>query len=242
MRTTRIYLSSTLVIDTTVVLDKAASHHLIRVLRMKAGAAITLFNNSGHEYECTLLDQSQSAASVRVHSCQSCHTESKLQIHLLQGISRGDRMDLSIQKATELGVTNITPVMCERTNISLSTERWQKKLEHWQQIIISACEQSGRCQLAELNDICQLDDATRNSAADTRLVLDPEASTSLGMIKASSTISLLVGPEGGLTEHEIETAKQNGFSGVTLGPRVLRTETAGIASIAALQALWGDLA
>lgn len=241
MRKTRIYLSATLDVDTTTVLDKAASHHLIRVLRMKTGAAINLFNNSGNEYECTLLDLSQSAAKVRVHSCQPCHTESKLQIHLLQGISRGDRMDLSIQKATELGVTKITPVMCERTNVSLSTERWHKKLEHWQQIIISACEQSGRCQLAELTDISQLSEATRDSVAATRLVLDPATSTSLGAINATHTIALLVGPEGGLTEHEVETAKQNGFSGVTLGPRVLRTETAGIASIAALQALWGDL-
>ncbi len=242
MRKTRIFFPDKLSINTTAALNKAASHHLIRVLRMKTGAEITVFNNSGHEFECTLLNEHQSAASIRVNHCHPCQTESSLRIHLLQGISRGDRMDLSIQKATELGVHKITPVMCERSNVSLSAARTVKKLEHWQQIIISASEQSGRCQLAELTAINNLVAATAGALPDVKLVLDPTASTTLRTLNRTQSAALLSGPEGGLSNAEISQATSCGFIAVSLGPRILRTETAGIACVAALQSLWGDLA
>lgn len=227
--------------DSTVVLDKVASHHLIRVLRMKTGASITVFNNSKHEYDCVLLDENQKATSIRVNGVTECHTESPLRIHLLQGVSRGDRMDLSIQKATELGLAKITPVICTRTNVSFDPDRARKKLDHWQQIIVSACEQSGRSQLAELDDICDLETALQQTSPALKLVLDPRADTSLRKIDAHNDIILLIGPEGGLSEAEVALAKQNGFIGISLGPRILRTETAAIACISALQTLWGDL-
>ncbi|MGB5396993.1 MAG: 16S rRNA (uracil(1498)-N(3))-methyltransferase [Gammaproteobacteria bacterium] len=240
MRITRIYYSGNLSAGTTLRLDKSASHHLVRVLRMKPGASIIVFNNTAYEYECELLDDNQSATSIRVNAQQECHTESCLRIHLLQGVSRGDRMDISIQKATELGVDMITPVICNRTNISFDVQRSKKKREHWQQVIISACEQSGRSQLAKLPAITAFEQALQASPQQLKLVLDPTASTSLRSLQPDNTIALLIGPEGGLTESEIEQAKQAGFIGVSLGPRVLRTETAGIAAISALQVLWGD--
>ncbi len=227
--------------NSTVVLDKTASHHLIRVLRMKAGAEITVFNNSAHEYDCVLLDENQKAASIRINAMTECHRESPLRIHLLQGVSRGDRMDLSIQKATELGIDKITPVLCNRTNISLDTERKKKKLDHWQQIIISASEQSGRSQLVKLDTVSTLETTLQQTMPGLKLVLNPTASTSLRALDKAEEIVLLIGPEGGLTEIEIELAEKHGFTGVSLGPRILRTETASIACIAALQALWGDL-
>jgi 16S rRNA (uracil1498-N3)-methyltransferase len=227
--------------NSTVVLDKTASHHLIRVLRMKAGTAITVFNNSAYEYDCELLDENQKAASIRVNAVTECHRESPLRIHLLQGVSRGDRMDLSIQKATELGIGKITPVLCNRTNVSLDIERQKKKLAHWQQIIISACEQSGRSQHVDLDTACTLEVALQQTMPALKLVLDPAADTSLRTIDKAEEVILLIGPEGGLTKTEIELAQKHGFIGVSMGPRILRTETASIACIAALQALWGDL-
>jgi 16S rRNA (uracil1498-N3)-methyltransferase len=241
VRTTRIYYASDLAVNSTVMLDKTASHHLIRVLRMKAGAEITVFNNSTHEYNCVLLDENQKAASIRVNAVVECHRESPLRIHLLQGVSRGDRMDLSIQKATELGVDKITPVLCNRTNVSLDTERQKKKLAHWQQITISASEQSGRSQLVKLDTVCTLETALQHTKPALKLVLDPAANTSLRTLNKVEEVVLLIGPEGGLSETEIELAQKHDFIGVSLGPRILRTETAGIACIAALQALWGDL-
>ena len=207
---------------------------------MKAGAVITVFNNSIYEYSCELLDDNQSAVSIRVGSRHECNTESELRIHLLQGVSRGDRMDISIQKATELGVHMITPVICNRTNISFDAQRSKKKHQHWQQIIISACEQSGRSQLATLSDITTYELSLKQTLQGLKLVLDPAAQTSLRSLQPDSDITLLIGPEGGLTEDEIEQARQAGFTSVSLGPRVLRTETAGIAAISALQVLWGD--
>lgn len=209
---------------------------------MKTGAVITVFNNSPYQYDCELLDENQKATSIRVNSRSECHTESQLRIHLLQGVSRGDRMDLSIQKATELGLSKLTPVICTRTNISFDADRARKKTQHWQQIIVSACEQSGRSQLTELDDICKLDIALQQATTPAlKLVLNPQAKSALRTLSSNEKVTLLIGPEGGLTEAELEQAEQNGFIGVSLGPRILRTETAGIACIAALQALWGDL-
>ena len=207
---------------------------------MKAGASIIVFNNTPYEYTCELLDDNQNSASIRVKTKHECHTESSLQIHLLQGVSRGDRMDISIQKATELGVAEISPVICSRTNISFDEQRSRKKHEHWQQVIISACEQSGRSQLAKLSGITTFEQSLRQAQQELKLVLDPTAEASLRSLQPQINIALLIGPEGGLTENEIDQAKQAGYIGVALGPRVLRTETAGIAAISALQVLWGD--
>jgi 16S rRNA (uracil1498-N3)-methyltransferase len=208
---------------------------------MKTGACITVFNNTPFEYTCEVLDENQNSSRVNVISKNDCHTESALHIHLLQGISRGDRMDICIQKATELGVAMITPVICNRTNLSFDTQRARKKHDHWQQIIISACEQSGRSQLATLSNISSFEQSVQQASQALKLVLDPAADVSLRSMQPNDNIALLIGPEGGLSDDEICQAKQHDFIGVTLGPRILRTETAGISAISALQVLWGDL-
>jgi 16S rRNA (uracil1498-N3)-methyltransferase len=240
MRTTRVYQPATLSAGGDTTLDKSASHHLLRVLRMRTGDALVVFNGDGNHYHGVLQDEVLHGASVHIHVAQPCVNESPLRIELLQGISRGDRMDVCLQKATELGVSRVLAIDCARSQANLNMERVQKKLAHWQHIIISACEQSARCVVPELNYSAQLASAMSQCNADLKLVLAPDAQTSLKQITPARHVALLVGPEGGLSESEIEQAVQAGFSRVRLGPRTLRTETAGPACIAALQTLWGD--
>lgn len=160
----------------------------------------------------------------------------------MQGISRGERMDYAIQKAVELGVKRIMPVITERCNVQLSGDRAEKRLNHWQGVVISACEQSGRSFLPELLPITSLDTALAEVNDDCKLVLDPEAVQGFSSVKKASRITLLIGPEGGLSDTEVQRAMDGGFTGITLGPRILRTETASAAALAMVQARWGDLA
>ena len=223
-------------------LPDSVHRHAVQVLRLRPGGQIRLFNGQGLEHEATLtlVDKRQSRVDIGQRIAEQ--SESPLKITLLQGISRGERMDFAIQKAVELGVTRIMPVMTERCNIQLKQDRAQKRLDHWQGVLISACEQSGRAFLPELTPVTNLQSALTSVQDELKLVLDPQASTGFHDLPRSQTLTLLIGPEGGLSDDEIQQARQQGFTAVKFGPRILRTETAATAALAVVQTLWGDLA
>lgn len=223
-------------------LPEAVHRHAIQVLRLKKGALIQLFDGKGLEYQATLTHVERKRAEAELGEQLTPASESPLTITLLQGISRGERMDFAIQKAVELGVNQIIPVMTERCNVQLKQDRVEKRLAHWQGVIISACEQSGRAVLPRLTEVVDLQTAM-NSATDTlKLVLDPQAQKRFSDLQAATQLTLLIGPEGGLTDDEVDMAKSSGFTAVQFGPRILRTETASTAALAVVQSLWGDLA
>lgn len=209
---------------------------------MKAGAELSLFNGQGLELIAQLEQVEKRQATVKLQQPIETNNESPLDILLMQGISRGERMDYAIQKAVELGVKRIMPVITERCNVQLSGDRAEKRLNHWQGVVISACEQSGRSFLPELLPITSLDTALVEVNDDCKLVLDPEAVQGFSSVQKASRITLLIGPEGGLSDTEVQRAMDGGFTGITLGPRILRTETASAAALAMVQARWGDLA
>lgn len=242
MRIPRIYHPSPLIVDQQVELAPDAVNHLVNVLRLKPGHPIVLFNGDGNEYSAELLTIEKRKACASVDAKLSISVESPLAIHLGQGISRGDRMELVMQKAVELGVTDITPLITERCGVKLNEQRWQKKLQQWQKIIISACEQCGRNSLPTLHPATQFNDWVNHSTQQLRLTLHPRAEKSIRHLSVPPQgVRLLIGPEGGFSDGEIYTTEEAGFQTVQLGPRVLRTETAALATITALQAMYGDL-
>ncbi|MBI5461646.1 MAG: 16S rRNA (uracil(1498)-N(3))-methyltransferase [Gammaproteobacteria bacterium] len=244
MPTPRIYLPIALHPGIDVALDARAVGHVVRVLRLRAGDELILFNGSGtDEYRAQLLDVRKDSAICRILSQHSHHTESPLTLELAQGISRGERMDYTIQKTVELGVQRIVPLSTERSQVKLSGEREEKRLQHWQGIILHACEQSGRTTLPELLPVQRLDHwLTHRTRMTQALFLDPEGDVSVSSLSGPVTsVSLLVGPEGGLSPAERDLAIAGGFLRLRLGPRVLRTETAALVALAALQGIWGDL-
>ena len=241
MRTTRIYFNGRITAGATLTLPVRASNHLVRVLRCKKDSAVSVFNGEGGEFSATLLNEDPKAANVIINSFVDINRESPLRIRLIQGLSRSEHMDTTIQKATELGATEIIPVICERS-ANISRERASKKYERWNQIAISACEQSGRNLLPIIHQATTFEKAINEVSADTRLVLDPAAAKGINDIKPDiASICIISGPEGGLSEHEINTSFDAGYNRIKFGPRILRTETAGPAVIAALQTLWGDM-
>ena len=228
-------------------LGRDSSNHLIRVLRTKVDTPITLFNGDGFDYLCRTLDDNSKETRVLVESKISLNTESNLNLTLIQGLSRHDRMETTIQKSVELGVNKIIPVICQRSNIKSSTDKVQKKLDHWRKVAISACEQSHRNRIPDITDIVLLSDLTQHLDQDSvKIILNPTAKESLKDIKNKyhelphAAMSVFIGPEGGLNNDEIERLKNIAFTGITFGPRILRTETAGPAVISVLQMLWGD--
>lgn len=247
MSTPRIYLPVTLQPGIEVALDARAAGHAIRVLRLRVGDALLLFNGDGNDYAGELIEVRKEHAVCRIHTALERPTESPLRIELAQGISRGERMDYTLQKAVELGVQRIVPLATERSQVKLSGEREEKRLQHWSGIILHACEQSGRSRIPELLPVQRLDlwlagRERRCQPQIQALFLDPEGDVSVGTLKAPvDDISLLVGPEGGLSPAERELAVRAGFLRLRLGPRVLRTETAALTALAALQGIWGDL-
>ena len=240
MKSPRTFQNTPLEAGYDIELEKNACHHLTRVLRLKNGDDITLFNGDGHEYPATLLIQGKKIFAQIINQVAT-DRESNLNITLLQGISKGDRMDICIQKAVELGVNKIIPVICQRTVVNLKAERSEKKLRHWQGIVISACEQSGRNKLPELAKPKTLKETLEYSFTGLNLTLDPLTEFSFASFEPESNeVTLLIGPEGGLTQDEIELSLKNNFKAARMGKRILRTETASIAAISALQTLWGD--
>ncbi|WP_022978540.1 16S rRNA (uracil(1498)-N(3))-methyltransferase [Nevskia ramosa] len=238
---TRIHIPVPLTVGASLDLPDEAARHVAQVLRMKIGEPLTLFNGNGGEYAATITATGRRDVSVNVESFDPVDRESRLDITLAQCVSKGERMDYTVQKAVELGVTRILPLLSERSVVKLDAERWDKKLEHWRGIAVSACEQSGRTSLPAVLPVQKLDGWLASSDRALRLVLAPTESVSLRSLAAASNIALLIGPEGGLSDNEIAAARRAGCVGIGLGPRVLRTETAGVAALAALQLLWGDL-
>ncbi|WP_456375844.1 16S rRNA (uracil(1498)-N(3))-methyltransferase [Thiolapillus sp.] len=241
MRRPRSYLPLKLSIGDDVELPANVAHHLIQVLRMRAGQEIILFNGEdGIDYRAELTHARKRQASARILSGGEAEPLADLQIHLALGISRGERMDLAIQKAVELGVSSLSPLITARSRMKLPPERQEKRLRHWKNIMISACEQSGRRRLPQLHPPRKLNDWLQKAPAYC-LLLDPRGNRCLRqMEKPGKELGLLIGPESGFNDEERMLAAQAGCTEVRLGPRVLRTETAPLAAIAAIQTLWGD--
>ncbi|NMQ18242.1 16S rRNA (uracil(1498)-N(3))-methyltransferase [Candidatus Competibacter phosphatis] len=242
MRVPRFYLPMSLVTSATVPLNEHAFNHAVRVLRLKPGAPLVLFDGEGEAFAATLGEVGKREAWARVAEALPEEAEPPLRIVLAQGVSRGEKMDHTVQKAVELGVAAIQPLFAERGGVGLSGERLSRKIQHWRGIVIGACEQCGRNRLPELREPLALAAwLTSPMAPGPYLLLDPLAEQGLrDLDPPTGAITLLIGPEGGLSPAEIAQARTAGFSGVRLGPRVLRTETAGVAALAAVQALWGD--
>lgn len=242
MRTIRIYTTASCQPEQIYALEDDAANHVGRVLRMQSGQELTLFNGDGYDYPAIITEAGKKQVLVNVLSQQPNPVESPLQIHLGQGISRGDRMDFAIQKAVELGVTAITPLFTERCGVKLDGERLQKRTEQWQKIAISACEQSGRSIVPMVHPAIPLPHWLAQPTKELKLTLHPRATDTIKTLNATQHIRLVIGPEGGFTDQEITQTFNAGFTGIQLGPRVLRTETAALTAISALQLQFGDLA
>jgi 16S rRNA (uracil1498-N3)-methyltransferase len=243
MRTIRIHAELPLQTGAELALPAQAAEHVARVLRLNAGDPLTLFNGDGNDYEASIVAIGKREVMVRIASRQMPNNESPLPLTLAQGVARGDKMDLIVQKATELGVVRIVPLLTERSEVKLDAARAEKRLAHWRAVAASACEQSGRARLpvvaAALPLSAWLDGLVEDGAL--RLALLPEATRASRELRFSGSGGVLVvGPEGGLGERDTAALRAAGFDGLRLGPRILRTETAGLAALAALQALHGD--
>lgn len=241
MRVPRIFHSQPLADNSQLALDDNAARHVAKVLRLGINAEIILFDGRGGEYSATIIEAGKRQLLVQLDEKQDIDIESPLQVTLAQGVSKGERMDYTIQKAVELGVDSIVPLDTERSVVNLKGERLEKKLNHWRGVIISACEQCGRNTLPELLPLQTFNSWLQNGIRGKGLLLDHRAELSVGSIPETDTITLLIGPEGGLSEQEQERAFSAGYQGMRLGPRVLRTETAALTALAALQSRWGDL-
>jgi 16S rRNA (uracil1498-N3)-methyltransferase len=242
MRRSRVYTSQPMESGLQIELTDSAGHYLSRVLRLTAGDSVILFNGDGSDYAAMIVEIQRQQVSLRITDSKLSENESKLKITLVQAISRGERMDYSLQKATELGVHCIQPISSRRVEVHLDEKRLRKKLEHWQKVVISACEQSGRAVIPEVKTPVSLADWLASADDSLRVVLDPSAQSKLSQLPTTvADISLLVGPEGGFSEEELQDLASEGVMAVSLGPRVLRTESAGPAAIAVLQAIYGDL-
>jgi len=243
VRLNRVYAGQALAAGSEVVLPDAAAFHVARVLRLRGGAPLVLFDGSGSDFRGEIVAVEGDRVRVRVDARSAGLRESPLAITLVQAVSRGERMDWTLQKATELGVRRIQPVLSARSVVRLDEQQAGKKLRHWRAIVAGACEQCGRSVLPEVRAPLDLPRYLAESTREgQRLVLSPTGPGSLaGFASMAARVELLIGPEGGLEDVELEAAIRAGFAPVRLGPRVLRTETAGIVALAVLQALWGDL-
>lgn len=242
MRLTRSFVSQPLAIGATLALPEDAAAHLVRVLRLQPGDACVLFNGDGHDHDARIVSVGKREVLVDIVASRRIDNESPLAITLVQGIARGEKMDWILQKATELGVTRILPVTSERSEVKLDAQRAETRVAHWREVVVSACEQSGRARVPEVMAPQPLAQAA-GLRAGRGFLLDPAAERSLAALQGSTSGSctLAIGPEGGWSPRDREQLLAAGFEGLRLGPRILRTETAGIAAIAALQAMAGDL-
>lgn len=240
MRIHRIHTYEELLPGHRVVLDAASSHYLARVLRVVAGQPLVLFNGDGFDYAASVEKASKSGMEVGITARLPAKAESPLRTALVQSLARGERTDFALQKATELGLTVFQPVEAARTEVRLKPDKLEARLAHWQKVMISACEQSGRARLPELRPPVDLATWATSGPDGMRLVLAPGEHPSLAQIEIGDAVEILVGPEGGFEEQELELLQRSGVTAVSLGPRILRTETAGPAALAILQALAGD--
>lgn len=240
MRNHRFYTPQILSDGLELELPAEVAHHCIQVLRYPIGSELVLFNGDGCDYPAKISAIHKKRCSVTICGQQPLTNESPLEIHLYQGVARGDKMDFIIQKAVELGVSRITPLFTERCNVKLDEKRLQSKLEHWQKVAISASEQSGRARLTEILSPLALKGFT---PVDQRPIfyLEPTASQSIDKLTLENSVCLMIGPEGGFSQQDLATLEQIGAQGLRLGPRILRTETAGLTCIAIMQSRFGDL-
>ena len=242
MRHPRIFEPNELIVNTSMELSVDGAGHVGRVLRMTVGDQLTLFNGKGGQYQATIEQAGKKNVIVHIDMFEDVNSESPLQIHLGQAISRGDKMDFTIQKSVELGVTTITPLFSERCGVKISAERLDKKIQQWQKVVISACEQCGRNFVPQVLPPQQLKDWAAEQTDELKLNLHPRAKYSINTLpEPTNGVRLLIGPEGGLSADEIAMTEQFNFEETLLGPRVLRTETAALTAITALQCRFGDL-
>lgn len=239
MRNPRLYCPEVTASGTEITLAEKTSHYVGNVLRMSKGQALRLFNGSGGYFDAVIVEQTKKKVTVSIGQHHDTETESPLPVHLGIALSKGDKMDWIVQKATELGVTSITPLRSQRSDVKIPKERQLKRIEHWQQVAISACEQCERNRIPTIHDISNLDEWTQEQTASLKLVLHHRADE-IGTQNIPESVALLIGPEGGLTAEEIKTAEDSGFKSLCLGQRVMRTETAPVAALSVLQLLWGD--
>lgn len=241
MHEPRIYTPQPLKIGSLITLEPKAAQHLFMVLRLKVDASVRIFNGEAEEYQGKIVHADRAQVSIQLTSVAKCEPAAVLQLHLILGISKGERMDVALQKATELGVTRIAPLLAQRSVVQLKGVRLERRNLHWQQIIVAACEQSGRCRLPQLDWPQNLQTCLDATLSEQKLLLHPLGAATLNTVPPPQReVALLVGPEGGLEENELQQALNAGFTSLRLGPRILRTETAPLAALAAIQALWGD--
>ena len=240
----RLYFPDDIPAHGECMLSEAQTHHVAHVLRLAAGDAVTLFDGRGTEYPATIVRLGKRHTVVRVAGGRMVDRESPLAVTLVQGLSSGERMDYTIQKAVELGVAYIQPVTAQRSVVRLKNERAEKRVAHWQYVVIAACEQCGRNRVPEVAPLLSFRDWLATLPADgaeARWMLSPQADRRLGeTARPTAGVTLLAGPEGGFDDGEIALAQAHRFAALKLGPRVLRTETAALAALAVLQARWGD--
>jgi len=242
-RLSRIHVDARLAKGIRLALPDSATAHLLRVLRLGIGDACVLFNGDGHDYAATIVSVAKKIAEIEVSDAYPIDNESPLRITLAQSLARGEKMDWIIQKATELGVVAIQPIVSERTEVKLDGERADKRRAHWRAVAIAACEQCGRARLPSIAEPLALHQYAATLDPELlKLMLDPDAEPTLRTLSLAgrSDIELAIGPEGGFSQRDLAQLKAAGFLGLRLGPRVLRTETAGLAALAALQVLCGD--
>jgi len=242
MRKIRCYLPGPLCPGSVVVAPATTAHHLGTVLRLQADTALVLFDGAGNEYSGSIRHLAKRTVEIEISEHLPTETESPLLSTLVQAVSKGERMNYTLQKAVELGIQQIRTTFTSRSVPRLSGQRREKRAAHWQGVIISACEQSGRTRLPELQLHDQLALALTDLSTDLKVLLDPSAEQTLPQLPPPQTgVTLLAGPEGGLSDEELALARSEGFIPVRLGPRILRTETAAVAALAVIQSLWGDL-
>ena len=243
MRLNRVYSDTPIIAGEELQLPEASAYHVARVLRLRAGAPLVVFDGSGADFRCEVTVVEGDRVRARAMQRMAGLGESPLAVTLVQGISRGERMDWTLQKATELGERAIVPVLSARSVVRLDEKQAAAKLRHWRGIVVAACEQCGRSTIPEVRPPLDLGAFFATAPREgQRLVLNPVGQRSLaGLASAAARIELLIGPEGGLEDAELSAAERAGFAPVRLGPRVLRTETAAVAALSVLQALWGDL-
>ena len=241
MPTSRIYTSQPLTLNTAVSLEQNASRHLATVLRAAVGDAVILFNGEGGEYTGTLEQVSPKKVVAQISGFENTDRESPLITKLGIGLSRGERFEWVLQKATELGVSEIYPLFTERTEVKLRGDREEKKFQRWRQVIVSACEQCGLNRLPELHPAQPIDQWCKLNA-DLKFVLHHRSKIGIASLREASpaSVALAIGPEGGLSEQEIKNLLTHDFEALTLGPRIFRTETAPLVALSIFQSLWGD--
>lgn len=239
---TRLYLPQALATGRTIELPDEALRHLVQVLRMQAGETLTVFNGEGGEYAATLATASRKGATLAIGAHDPISREAPITISIAQCVSKGDRMDYALQKSTELGATAFVPVLSARGVVKMDGERWEKKVEHWRGVVVSAAEQSGCTRVPTVAMPLGFEQLVASPQQGLKLILAPGGSTSLAGLPKTTHITALIGPEGGFAPAELELADRHGWQRLGLGPRILRTETAPAALLAALMALHGDFA